>query len=44
MMELCQLISQGQDAGKFQKLVMELNQLLAQKEQILKKEPVSKEL
>jgi hypothetical protein len=37
IMELCRLICQEHDPGKFQKLVTELNQLLSQKEQNLKK-------
>jgi hypothetical protein len=39
IMELCQLICQEHDARKFEKLVTELNALLAAKEQTLKKAP-----
>jgi hypothetical protein len=37
IMELCRLICQEHDTAKFQKLLIELNQFLAQKEQNLKK-------
>ena len=36
ILQLCQLICQEQNTNKFQKLVTELNQLLAQKHQNLK--------
>jgi hypothetical protein len=39
IMELCQRVCQEHDPSKFQKLVTELNELLAQKEQTLKQAP-----
>jgi hypothetical protein len=39
IIELSRLISQEQDAAKFQELVTELNQLLSDKEQDLKNPP-----
>jgi hypothetical protein len=39
IMELCQHICNEHDTNKFQKLVMELNELLAAKEQKLKQPP-----
>jgi uncharacterized coiled-coil protein SlyX len=41
IMELCRLICQEHDPAKFQKLVTELNQVLAEKEQTLTKVPGS---
>lgn len=40
IMELCRLVCQEHNPGKFQKLVAELNQLLAEKKLKLKAPPV----
>ena len=39
IMELCRLICEEHDPSRFQKLVMELNQLLLQKERTLANPP-----
>jgi hypothetical protein len=39
IMKLCELICHEHDTSKFQKLVTELNELLTEKEQNLKRSP-----